>query len=61
MDRPDHRARRLRLVTAERARILATVLRIFGDREQANDHATKLDKLLDDVLGTAGFEGTIPG
>lgn len=49
------------LVTAERAQILAEVLRIFGDREQANDGETRLDKLLDDVLGVSGFEGTIPG
>jgi hypothetical protein len=49
------------LESAERARILAEVLRIFGDRELANDADTKLDKLLDDVLGTSGFEGTIPG
>ena len=49
------------MATAERARILAEVLRIFGDREQANDEHTKLDRLLDDVLGTSGFEGTIPG
>jgi len=49
------------LVNAERARILAEVLRIFGDRESGSDHASKLDALLDDVLGTSGFEGTIPG
>lgn len=49
------------LATAERARILAEVLRLFGDRETANDGETKLDRLLDDVLGTSGFEGTIPG
>lgn len=49
------------LASAERARILAEVLRIFGDREQANDEHTKLDRLLDDVLGVSGFEGTIPG
>jgi hypothetical protein len=49
------------MATAERALILAEVLRIFGDREQANDEHTKLDRLLDDVLGVSGFEGTIPG
>jgi hypothetical protein len=44
-----------------RAQILAEVLRIFGDRAVANDEHTKLDTLLDDVLGTSGFEGTMPG
>lgn len=49
------------LVAADRSKILAAVLTIFGDREQANDDRTKLDKLMDDVLGTSGHEGTIPG
>lgn len=49
------------LVGAERARILAEVLRIFGDRQEGTEHATKLDALLDEVLGTSGFQGTIPG
>ena len=49
------------LVSAERAKILAEVLRIFGDRETSRDGETGLDRLLDDVLGTSGFEGTIPG
>src|SRR4051794_19381889 len=49
------------LVHNDRARILAEVLRIFGDRAEGTEDRTKLDKLLDDVLGTSGHEGTIPG
>lgn len=49
------------LVHNDRAHILAEVLRIFGDRAEGTEDRTKLDKLLDDVLGTSGHEGTIPG
>ena len=49
------------MVHNDRAHILAEVLRIFGDRTEGTEDRTKLDKLLDDVLGTSGHEGTIPG
>ena len=50
-----------RLVDAEQAKILAEVLRIFGDREQADGQTTEFDRLLDEVMGATGHEGTLPG
>jgi hypothetical protein len=49
------------LVTAERALILAKVLSIFGDREPDPDRPSELDTLLDEIMGTSGYQGTIPG
>jgi hypothetical protein len=49
------------LVTAERALILAKVLSLFGDRQVDPDRPSELDTLLDEIMGTAGYEGTIPG
>jgi hypothetical protein len=49
------------LVAADRTKILAEVLRIFGDRKQSSDEAAKIDRLMDEVLGTSGHEGTLPG
>ncbi len=49
------------LVDAEQARILAEVLRIFGDRDQSEDQTTEFDRLLDEVMGATGHEGTLPG
>ena len=49
------------LVTAERALILAKVLGVFGDRQPDPDRPSELDSLLDEIMGTSGYEGTIPG
>ena len=49
------------LHSTERARILAETLRLFGNRQQTAGEASEVDRLLDEVMGTSGFEGTIPG
>lgn len=50
------------LVNEPRAKVLAEVLRMFGDRPPRSGPPTELDRLFDDIMGTTGgYEGTIPG
>jgi hypothetical protein len=49
------------LVNETKMRIVAEVMRIFGDREPPPGPPTALDTLMDDIMGISGREGTIPG